>query len=55
MRGIRSLVFRASPDERELGLTRAIAFEILRTLDRERKRSYADGIAAGRAIGTAAE
>ena len=49
MRGIRSLVFRASPDERELGLTRAMAFEVLRTLERERARAYAAGLAAGRA------
>ena len=48
MRGIRSLTFRASPDERELGLTRAMAFEVLRTLERERTRAYEAGLAAGR-------
>ncbi|GJG88317.1 tRNA (cytidine/uridine-2'-O-)-methyltransferase TrmJ [Gemmatimonadetes bacterium T265] len=48
MRGIRSLVFRAEPDARELGLNRAVAFEILRTIERERARAFAAGLAAGR-------
>jgi TrmH family RNA methyltransferase len=34
MRSVRSLVFRAIPDARELDLTRAIAIEVLRTIDR---------------------
>ncbi len=46
MRGIRSLVFRASPDERELGLQRAMAFEVLRTIERERARAFEAGRAA---------
>jgi len=34
MRSVRSLVFRASPDARELDLVRAISIEVLRTIDR---------------------
>lgn len=34
MRTVRSLVFRAEPDERELDLARAMAIEVLRTIDR---------------------
>lgn len=34
MRSVRSLVFRASPDTRELALLRAIFIEVLRTIDR---------------------
>jgi TrmH family RNA methyltransferase len=34
MRAIRSLVFRANPDGRELDLVRATALEVLRTIDR---------------------
>lgn len=34
MRAVRSLIFRASPDTRELALVRAMAIEVLRTIDR---------------------
>jgi len=34
MRSVRSLVYRAGPDARELDLARAIAIEVLRTIDR---------------------
>jgi tRNA/rRNA methyltransferase/tRNA (cytidine32/uridine32-2'-O)-methyltransferase len=34
MRTVRSVVFRAAPDTRELDLARAIAIEVLRTIDR---------------------
>lgn len=37
MRSIRSLVFRASPDSRELTMLRTAAIEVLRTLERERR------------------
>jgi tRNA/rRNA methyltransferase/tRNA (cytidine32/uridine32-2'-O)-methyltransferase len=36
MRSLRSLVFRAAPDGREVDLLRAMAIEVLRTIDRER-------------------
>lgn len=49
MRGVRSLLFRAAPDERELNLLRAMAFEVLRTVERETRLAYATGVAAGRA------
>ena len=34
MRSIRSLAFRAKPDEREVTMLRAVAIEVLRTIDR---------------------
>lgn len=37
MRSIRSLVFRATPDSRELTMLRTAAIEVLRTLERERR------------------
>ncbi len=37
MRSLRALVFRSSPDGRELDLLRAMAIEVVRTLERERK------------------
>ena len=37
MRSIRSLAFRASPDTREIALLRAMAIEVLRTIDRVRR------------------
>ncbi|MEP6508559.1 MAG: RNA methyltransferase [Gemmatimonadales bacterium] len=36
MRSLRTLVYRASPDGRELDLLRAMAIEVVRTLERER-------------------
>jgi TrmH family RNA methyltransferase len=39
MRSLRSILFRASPDGRELDLLRAMAIEVLRTIDRERRET----------------
>jgi tRNA/rRNA methyltransferase/tRNA (cytidine32/uridine32-2'-O)-methyltransferase len=47
MRSVRSLVFRAEPDGRELDLVRAMALEVLRTVDRVRRNALAEGRAAG--------
>jgi glutamate-1-semialdehyde aminotransferase/tRNA C32,U32 (ribose-2'-O)-methylase TrmJ len=49
MRSVRALTFRAAPDARELGLMRAMAFEVVRTVERESARARAEGFAAGRA------
>ena len=38
MRSVRSLAFRAQPDARETGLVRAMAIEVLRTIDRIERR-----------------
>ena len=38
MRTVRSLAYRAAPDAREIGLVRAMAIEVLRTIDRVAKR-----------------
>ena len=38
MRSVRSLTARASPDAREIGLLRAMAIEVLRTIDRVSRR-----------------
>ena len=54
MRAVRALAFRAAPDTRELGLCRAMAFEVLRTVERETARARAEGHAAGYAAGYAA-
>lgn len=53
MRSVRSLVYRAGTDRRELELLRAMAFEVLRTLERETARAHHDGLAAGRAAALA--
>jgi tRNA/rRNA methyltransferase/tRNA (cytidine32/uridine32-2'-O)-methyltransferase len=37
MRSLRTLIYRAAPDGRELDLLRAMAIEVVRTLERERK------------------
>jgi TrmH family RNA methyltransferase len=37
MRSLRSIVFRAAPDGREVDLLRAMAIEVLRTIERERR------------------
>jgi tRNA/rRNA methyltransferase/tRNA (cytidine32/uridine32-2'-O)-methyltransferase len=37
MRSLRSIIFRAAPDGREVDLLRAMAIEVLRTIERERK------------------
>jgi len=42
MRSLRSLVFRSSPDGRELDLIRAMAIEVLRTIERERRAIQRD-------------
>jgi TrmH family RNA methyltransferase len=39
MRSLRTLLFRAGPDARELSLLRAMAIEVLRTVDRIRRES----------------
>lgn len=56
MRSVRSLVFRADPDGRELDLVRAISLEVLRTIDRVR-RGASEAAAAGvaPAAGTASD
>ena len=51
MRSLRSLVFRAQPDARELTLVRSMAIEVLRTIDRERRQL--GGRAVPRADGAA--
>jgi TrmH family RNA methyltransferase len=38
MRTVRSLAYRAAPDAREIELMRAMAIEVVRTMERERKR-----------------
>lgn len=42
MRSVRSLIFRAAPDGREVDLLRAMAIEVLRTIDRERRAARAE-------------
>jgi len=46
MRSLRSLVFRAKPDVRELMLLRAASIEVLRTIEREKKRAVREALAA---------
>jgi tRNA/rRNA methyltransferase/tRNA (cytidine32/uridine32-2'-O)-methyltransferase len=48
MRTVRSLVFRAAPDHRELLLLRTAAIEVLRTIERETRRAVAEARAAAR-------
>ncbi|MBA3341799.1 MAG: TrmJ/YjtD family RNA methyltransferase [Gemmatimonadaceae bacterium] len=43
MRSLRSIVFRAAPDGRELDLLRAMAIEVVRSLDRAARDSSRDG------------
>ena len=43
MRSARSLVLRAEPDGRELDLLRAMALEVLRTVDRVRRQALSEG------------
>lgn len=45
MRSIRSLVFRAKPDVRELLMLRTAAIEVLRTIEREKKLAVAEALA----------
>lgn len=65
MRAFRSLVFRASPDARELLMLRTASIEVLRTIEREVRLSVtaalvaqgvpnAEALEAGRAAGAAA-
>jgi len=49
MRSVRSLAFRANPDAREIELMRAMAIEVVRATERERKQHAA---ALERALGT---
>jgi hypothetical protein len=44
---VRSLVYRAGTDGRELDLLRAMTFEVLRTIERETARAWREGHAAG--------
>lgn len=37
MRSLRAMIFRAAPDGREVDLLRAMAIEVMRTIDRERR------------------
>jgi TrmH family RNA methyltransferase len=46
MRVVRSLVFRAAPDARELLLVRTAAIEVLRTIDRESRAAVTAALAA---------
>ena len=48
MRSARSLLFRAEPDGRELDLVRAMALEVLRTVERVRRTALAEGEAIAR-------
>ena len=41
MRSVRSLAFRANPDAREIELMRAMAIEVVRATERERKKHAA--------------
>ncbi|MGZ8470077.1 MAG: RNA methyltransferase [Gemmatirosa sp.] len=45
MRSLRALAFRAAPDARELMLVRAMAIEVLRTIDRIERRVAGQGAA----------
>lgn len=49
MRSMRSMVFRAAPDSRELLLLRTSAIEVLRTIERESKRAVTEALALARA------
>lgn len=40
MRSLRSLIYRASPDGRELDLLRAVAIEVVRTIDRVKRTNF---------------
>lgn len=46
MRSVRSLVFRAKPDVRELLMLRAASIEVLRTIEREKKRAVKEALEA---------
>lgn len=45
MRSLRSLFYRAEPDGREVDLARAVAIEVLRTLERVDRLAYERGVA----------
>jgi TrmH family RNA methyltransferase len=49
MRGVRSLTYRSRADIRELDLVRSMAWEVLRTVERETRRARAAAYAAGHA------
>jgi TrmH family RNA methyltransferase len=46
MRSLRSIVMRAAPDSRELLLLRTASIEVLRTIEREKKKAVAEALAA---------
>ncbi|MBL0172727.1 MAG: hypothetical protein IPP90_18875, partial [Gemmatimonadaceae bacterium] len=50
MRSVRSLIFRAAPDARELLLVRTAAIEVLRTIERESRRAVATALAGVSAL-----
>ena len=45
MRSVRSLLYRAEPDGREVDLARAVAIEVLRTVERVERSGYERGLA----------
>ncbi len=53
MRAVRSLAYRGAPDARELDLVRSMAFEVLRTVERETARARREGYEAGVAAAAA--
>lgn len=46
MRSLRAIVLRAAPDGRELLLLRTASIEVLRTIEREKKKAVAEALAA---------
>ena len=52
MRSLRSIVFRAEPDHRELMLLRTASIEVLRTIERESRKAVAAALAEVSARGT---
>ena len=50
MRSVRSLVFRAAPDARELLLLRTAAIEVLRTIERESRNAVTVALANAEAV-----
>lgn len=46
MRTVRSLLFRAEPDARELVMLRTMSIEVLRTIERESRRAVREALAA---------
>ncbi|HYW32870.1 MAG TPA: TrmH family RNA methyltransferase [Gemmatimonas sp.] len=55
MRSVRSIVLRAAPDSRELLLLRTASIEVLRTIEREKRKAVADALAAASSAAHAQE